>query len=447
VTPGEGVRGEPPRIVVAGGGFGGLYAAVYLARSELGRGGARITLVDRKNYFTFTPLIAEVAGGTLPPDHVTYPYRVLGRRYGFEFVREEIRSVEPERRILRTEGREVEYDYLVLAVGASPRFFGNETLRTRSLPLTTVEEATEIRDRVIDAVERAVVTEDPEERRVLTTFVIAGGGPAGVELANEIHRLLRETLPPFYPEMPQGRVILAEGSGRILRGWDDELARKGLNRMRERGIEARLETRVLDATEDRVTLGTEDGEEEIPARTLVWTAGVSPPDWIARLPFPTERGALRVEPTLQVEGRERIFAVGDVSHLIDPRTERPYPGVAPIAISQGIRAAGNIENLHRDRPLAPYHAHHAGKIVSLGSGEAFVDLLGFQVTGPAAWWLYRLTYLLKLVGLKNKLRVLVTLVLNRFFEPDISSRGGDGSVASSREVGERGKVRLQEGGD
>ncbi|NIP59975.1 MAG: FAD-dependent oxidoreductase, partial [Gemmatimonadetes bacterium] len=352
--------------MVAGGGFGGLYAAVYMARSELAGEGARITLVDRKNYFTFTPLLAEVAAGTLLPDHVTYPYRVLGRRYGFHFLRDTVRGVDPDRRLLRTEGTELPYDYLVLAVGATPRFFGDEELRARSLPFTTVHDALAVRNRVVNAVERAAVQTDPGERRRQTTFVIAGAGPAGVELASEVHGLLHEVLPPYYDEIPEGRVVLADGSDRILRGWDKALARRGLERLRERGIEVHLRTRVVEAGPEHVTLSGVEGDERIDARTLIWTAGVSPPEWISSIPLPTEKGSLRVGSTLQVEGRERVFAVGDASILEDSRTGRPYPRVAPIAISQGVRAAGNVENLHFGRALEAYHAHHAGKIVSLG---------------------------------------------------------------------------------
>lgn len=414
---------DGPRVVVVGGGFGGLYAASYLGRSELAADGGRVTLVDRRNYFTFTPLLAEVAAGTLLPDHVTYPFRVLGRRYGFEFVRDVVRAVDPGRRIVRTERAELPYDYLVLGVGATPRFFGDADLRARSCPFTTVRDAMAVRNRVVNAVERAAVSADPEERRRLATFVIAGAGPAGVELASEVHGLLNRVLPPYYDEMPDGRVVLAEGSNRILRGWDEALAERGLERMRERGIDVRLATRVVEAGPRSVTLSGSGGEEVIGAETLIWTAGVSPPDWVSALPLSTEDGSLRVGPTLQVEGRERVFAVGDVALLDDPRTGRPYPRVAPIAISQGVRAAGNIENLHFGRELEEYHAHHAGKIVSLGGGVALVDVLGFRVTGRPAWWIYRITYLLKLVGLENKLRVLFALVLHRFFEPDISSVG------------------------
>lgn len=409
------------RVVVVGGGFGGLYAATYLARSELAERGAQVTLVDRKNFFTFTPLLAEVAAGTLGREHVTYPYRVLGRRYGFGFVQDVASGVDLAAGVLHTGQRQIPFDYLVFAVGAEPRYFGNEELKQRSLSLTSVDDALAIRQRVIGAFERASLTNDEAERRRLLTFAVAGAGPAGVEVASEIHTLANSVLRPYYPAAPRAHVILADGGDRILPGWDDVLAREGLHRLRERGIDVRLRTRIVSFGGDVVTTDAEGGVEAWPSRTLIWTAGTAPAAWAATLPFLTERGAIRVRPTLQIEGLEHVFAVGDVTTLTDHRTGRPYPRVAPIAISQGVRAAANLENLALGRALEPYHAHHAGKIVSLGAGVALVDLLGIRVTGILAWWIYRATYLLKLVGTKNKIRVLTTLALNRLFEPDITA--------------------------
>ncbi len=429
------------RAVVVGGGFGGLYAATYLARSELAERGAQITLVDRKNFFTFTPLLAEVAAGTLGREHVTYPYRLLGRRYGFGFVQDEACGLDLALGELRTRNARIPFDYLVLAVGAEPRYFGNDEVRLGSLPLASVEDALAIRQRVIETFERASLTDDEAERRRLLTFVVAGAGPAGVEVASEIHTLANTVLRPYYPSVPPARVILADGGDRILSGWDGALAEQGLHRLRERGVEVRLRTRIERVDEGSVTTDGENGVQGVPSRTLIWTAGTGPSQWASNLPFLTDRGAIKVGPTLQVAGLDHVFAVGDVTTLVDHRTGRPYPRVAPIAISQGIRAAANLENLALGRALEPYHAHHAGKIISLGSGVALVDLLGIRLTGPLAWWIYRAAYLLKLVGAKNKVRVLTTLALNRLFERDITAdaaattflgsgpRGGAGAVA------------------
>jgi NADH dehydrogenase len=412
---------EKLQIVVVGGGFGGLYAATYLSRSELAERGAHITLVDRRNYFTFTPLLAEVAAGTLGRQHVTYPYRVLGGRYGFQFVQDAARDIDVSAGVLRTTRTTLSFDYLVIAVGAEPRFFGNENLRHHSLALTSVDDALAIRDRVIGALERATLTTDEQARQRLLTFVVAGAGPAGVEVASEVHTLGNVTLRPYYPRVPPTKVILADGGDRILPGWDGELARAGLTRLRERGIEVRLHTRIADVRSGLVVTTSADGLAEVPANTLIWTAGTAPAPWAAQLAVPTERGAIKINPFLQVQGYENVYAVGDVTTLEDDRAGRPYPRVAPIAISQGIRAAANIENHALGRDLEPYQAHHAGKIISLGAGVALVDLLGIRITGALAWWIYRGAYLLKLVGTKNKIRVLVTLALNRIFEPDITT--------------------------
>lgn len=419
------------RIVVVGGGFGGLYASAYLGRSELRARGARITLVDRKNYFTFTPLLAEVAAGTLGREHVTYPYRVLARRYGFDFVREEVCEIDVELRTVQGVRARIPYDYLVLAPGAAPRFFGNPALERASLPLTSVHDALAIRGRVIGSLERASASSDEGDRRRLLTFVVAGAGPAGVEITSAIHGLATRVLPPYFPGLPPARVILADGGDTILTGFDPKLTRLGLASLRERGIDVRLNTRIEDAAPGVVTVRGPQGPDRIETHTLVWTAGTAPPPWVARPPLPAEAGAIRVDPFLRVQGLENIFAVGDAGTLTDARTGRPYPRVAPIAISQGVRAAANVENQVLGRPVEPYQAYHAGKIVPLGDGVALAEVLGFPLTGRPAWWIYRAAYLLKLVGAKNKIRVLVALALNHLFERDLtydeepSSRGGE----------------------
>jgi NADH:quinone reductase (non-electrogenic) len=416
------VSTRAPRVLIVGGGFGGLYAASYLARSELADAGAEIMLLDRNNYFTFTPLLAEVVAGTLLPDHVTYPFRAMARRHGFRFVRGSLESLDPGRGVVGTAESELGFDYLVLAIGVAPRYHGIPGVREHSMPFTGVDHAMTIRDRLIDAFERAAHVRDAEERRRLLTFVVAGAGPAGVELASELWTLMREVLPPYFPGVSEARVILVNGGNRILVGWDEALARDGLGELRRRGIDVRLETRVVRADAESVTTVSPDGERRIATNHLVWTAGTGPAETTRGLGLPSNGGALSVLPTLQVDGCERIFAVGDVAGLESTHTGMPYPRVAPIAISQGVRAAGNIENHALGRPLEAYQAYHAGKIVALGGGVALVDILGLRVSGRPAWWIYRAAYLAKLVGTKNKVRVLAALAMRRMFEPDVSSR-------------------------
>ncbi len=416
------MRASGPRIVVVGGGFGGLYAASYLARSDLMQDGASITLVDQRHYFTFTPLLAEVAAGTLGREHVVYPYRALGRRYGFQFVQDRLCELDIGSQIVRTQHVELDYDYLVLALGAEPRYFGNDQLRENSLPLTSVGDALAVRDHVINMLERATMTPDETQRRALLTFVVAGAGPAGVEVASEIHHLANEVVRPYYDGLPPARVVIVDRGPRILAAFDERLAADGLERLRGRGIDVRLERQIAGVRPGIITASNGHGTETIEAETLIWTAGTAPVSLAAALDVPTDGGAIRIGTDLRVDGLDNVFAVGDVTSLVDERSGRPYPRVAPIAISQGVRAAANIENMVLGRPLEPYRAYHAGKIVALGSGLALVDILGIRFTGLIAWWIYRLVYLLKLVGTKNKVRVLLTLALNRIFEPDVTAR-------------------------
>jgi len=399
-----------------------LYAATYLSRSEFGENGAQITLVDRQNYFTFTPLLAEVATGALGREHVTYPYRVLAHRFRFRFVQDMVCGIDLDREVVRTSRLELPYDYLVLATGAAPEFFGNDAVERSSVPLTSVNDALTVRGRVIEALERAAVVTDASERKRLLTFVVAGAGPAGVEIASGIHVLAHDVLKRYYEGTDEVRVILAGARDRILAGFDEDLAREGLHRLRERGIDVRLQTRIVDASPGVVTAeGPDGGTEFIPSHTLVWTAGTAPGRWLAGQNLPRDGNSIRVDAFFRVAGRDCVFAVGDVCALRDQRTGQPYPRVAPIAISQGIRAAANIENHFFHRPLEPYQAFHAGKIVSLGGCTALVDILGMRLSGRLAWWIYRAAYLLKLVGMQNKIRVMVTLLLNKLFERDITA--------------------------
>lgn len=416
------MRESPARVVVLGGGFAGIYAASYLAAADLPDGGIEVTLVSDRNYFTFTPLLAEVVGGTLGREDVTLALPVLARQRGFEFREARAEGVDPGRRIVESTVGPIPYDFLVLALGARPRYFGNREIERNSLPLTSVRDALAIRERLIRNAEAATREPSADRRRRLLTVCVAGAGPAGVEVAAEAWHLLGSVLPRYYPSDTRARVVILQGGARILPGWNAELAESGLEVLRERGIEVHLGTLVkgFDGTTVRAAA---DGEEfDIEADTLIWTAGTAPGrlDWGKGGDAVRDSGHVETDAYLRVAGEERVYAAGDVAFREDPRTESPYPAVAPIAINQGIRAAGNIENAIVGRDPEPYHAHHAGSIVSLGSGAALVDVLGWTLKGRPAWTIYRLAYLLKLVGTRNKVRVATSLALGRLFEPDIS---------------------------
>lgn len=415
----------PPRAraVVIGGGFAGLYAASYLARADLPDDRLSVQLISDRNYFTFTPLLAEVVGGSLGREDVTVPLRPYAHQQGFAFLQAQVEGVDFGASVVLTDRGPLPYDYLVLATGAAPRYFGNDELAQRSLPFTTVHDALAIREHVIRTAETAAQERDAARRKELLSFAVAGAGPAGVEVASEIWLLLRQILPRYYGVSDEPTITIFEGAPRILTGWDEGLADRGLGVLRDRGIEVHLETRV-SSYDGRVVSASDAGDHDrsTEAGTLIWTAGTAPSaKYVKQDDFPsTPSGHATIDGFLCLTGHSNVFAAGDGASLHDSRTGRRFPPVAPIAISQGVRAAGNIENAIMGRPLEPYHAHHAGKIVSLGGGTALVDILGWQLSGRLAWATYRLAYLLKLVGTKNKLRAATSLALNHVFERDLA---------------------------
>lgn len=411
---------QPAQIVILGGGFGGLYAALTLQKELAGSELAEITLVDRRNYFTFTPLLPEVAAGTLGRAHVTYPFRFLAKNGRFHFIQGEVQAFDVDARMVRTEKQTIPYDYLVVALGSAPFFFGNRQLEAHSLPLTSVDEALAIRNHVIRLFEQAAVEPDPIRRRQLLTIVVAGAGPSGVETAAELHHLIHAVLLKYYPVDPSlVRVLLVDGGDRILVHFARELAEAGQKELVKRGIDVRLKTMVTGAGDEHVELNR--GEEIIPTRTLIWTGGITPNPALARFPAAkTRRGALVADEFLKIPEHPEVYVIGDGACVLDRRHNRLYPPVAPVAIHQGIRAAGNIVNTLQGRVREPFRFDFTGNIVGLGGGMALVNLLGIKFHGRLGWWVYRMAYLQRLVGVKNKALLVLTLGLNALFDRDIS---------------------------
>lgn len=411
-----------PRVVIAGGGFGGLYAALYLARSPDRPRGTRITLIDRNNFFTFTPLLTEVAGGALGPEHVSQPYRIFAAANDFEFLQARVDAVDTSDRVVITQAGSVPYDFLILGLGGEPRYFGNQEVERAALPFQTLRHALALRSRFIGLLERLQRTTDREAKRRMMSFVVAGAGPAGTEVASELRHLMCEVAPRFYSVDVPVHITLVDAGEEILPQFEPDLARAGRLTLERRGIEVCTGLRVSGYRSGAVQLS--DGRS-LSAGTLIWTAGLnaSGVGSVSGLPHDGS-GALRIDRYLRVEAHPEIYAIGDSATLVNPRTGRPYPKVAPIAINQGVRAAANIENAIVGRAQEPYEAHYAGKILSLGAGEALAETLGFRWSGRPAWWMYRLVYLLKLVGARPKIRVAVTLALNRLLHPDLSYHAG-----------------------
>jgi NADH dehydrogenase len=411
---------EKKRVVILGGGFGGLYAALYLQKELAEEGKAEVTLIDKHNFFTFTPLLPEVVAGNLGASTVTYPLRFLLRGNGVRVLQAEVSDFFLEEKQISVSGHTLPYDYLIIALGSVPDFFGNESLARVSLPLNSLTDALRIRNRVIRSFEEAGRERDEERLKTLLTLVVIGGGPSGVEVASEIHDLVHRVLLKYYPVNPAlVRVVLIESNRRILTHSTPELAEHGQEILKKRGVEVRLNTRVTWAGEGFVELNR--GEEVIAAGTLIWTAGTRAHPVLAKLPVAkTRRGTLVVDEYLKIPEYPEVFVVGDCACVLDRRRQRLYPPLAPVAIREGIRAAANISNDIHNRRREPFIFDFTGSIVSLGAKAALVNLLGLRLRGPLAWWIYRSAYLFRLVGVKNKCQLLLTLFLNAFFDRDIS---------------------------
>ncbi|CBE68759.1 MAG: NAD(P)/FAD-dependent oxidoreductase [Candidatus Methylomirabilis oxygeniifera] len=410
---------KPAQIVVLGGGFGGLYAAMTLQRELAGSDLAQVTLVDRRNYFTFTPFLPEVAAGTLGRAHVTYPLRFLAQKGEFRFIQGTVQAFNLVKRTIRTETTTIPYDYLIVSLGGVPSFFGNPQIEAHALTLNSVDDALGIRNHVIRLFEQAVVEPDPIRRRQLLTFVVAGAGPCGVELAAELHHLIRTALLKFYPVDPSEiRIVLVSKGERILPDFAGKLADTGQQALIKRGIDVKSNTRVTGASAEYVEL---NDREIIPTRTTIWAAGVTPNPVLALLPATkSPQGGIVVDEFLKIPEFPEVYVIGDGASVMDRRQGRPYPALAPVAIRQGIRAAGNIMNTLQGRAREPFRFDFTGNIVGLGCGMALVNLLGIKFHGRLGWWLYRMAHLQRLVSFRNKASLALTLALNTIFDRDIS---------------------------
>jgi NADH dehydrogenase len=424
-TPSPPERDIKSRIVILGGGFAGVATAEHLERKFGADPSVELKLINSTNALLFTPMLAEVAASSLEPSHISSPLRTSLRRT--DVVRGGVGRIDVERRrvLLKaddgsTEGatEEVPYDHLVLALGSVSNYLGMDNLREEAFDFKTLGDAIRIRNHVIDVFERADREPEPEIRRPLVTFVVAGGGFAGAELAGGLNDFVRGML-VYYPNIPadEPRVILIHSRGRILPELSESLADYALERMRSRGVTFELKTRVADARRGVVVL---DCGKEIRTETLVWTAGTTPNPLLQDLPVEHDkRGAVPVDENLAVPGYARLWAVGDCAAVTDAKTGEPCPPTAQFALREAYALAHNIHASVRGRPLKPFHFSGLGTLCVVGHHSACADIKGWRFSGLLAWMMWRAIYLAKLPGLERKVRVFVDWSIELFFPRDI----------------------------
>jgi NADH dehydrogenase len=388
-------------VVIIGGGFAGLNAAKQLGREP----GVNVTLLDKRNYHLFQPLLYQVALAGLNPSDIAAPIRGLLSRFGnVRVLLAEVTGIDTVQRSVQLDGgTSLSYDYLVLASGANHAYFGHEQWEQYAPGLKTLEQATEIRRRILTAFERAELTEDPQERRRLLTFVVVGGGPTGVELAGAIAEMSRFTLARDFRSIDprQSRVLLVEGAPRILGAFYPELSEAASQSLTKLGVQLKTGCVVTQVDEQ----GVEACGERIPAATVVWAAGVKVSGLAALLGVPLDpQGRVIVRADLSVEGHPELFALGDLAHC-PGRDGKPLPGLAPVALQQGRAAARNIRRDLADKPREGFHYIDKGMLATIGKNTAVGQFRKLRFTGLTAWFAWLFVHIYFLTGFANRFLV------------------------------------------
>ncbi len=392
------------RVVIVGAGFGGLWTA----RGLVGVDGVEITVVDRRNHHLFQPLLYQVAMAGLSPAEIATPIRSLFAEQRNVFVRQEqVEAIDLHQRRVETDAVSLEYDALVVATGARHAYFGNEGWEEHAPGLKTLEEATELRRRVLRAYERAELEPDPERRKALLTFAVVGGGPTGVELAGALGEMSRFTLARDFTNIDPtlARVVLIEAGPRILPSFSEPQAHRATRDLESLGVEVWTASAVTGIDAEGVDLGS----ERLGAATTVWAAGVQASPLGKTLGAPLdERGRVIVAPDLSIEGHPEVFVIGDLARVED-QAGKPLPGVAPVAIQQGRHVARLIQADLAGEPRSPFSYRDRGQMATIGRSRAIADLGGrLRVAGFPAWVLWIVVHIYFLVGFRNRLFVVLS---------------------------------------
>jgi NADH dehydrogenase len=388
-------------VVIVGGGFGGLYAARALRDVDV-----EVTLLDRRNHHVFQPLLYQVATAALSPGDIASPIRwILRRQKNVEVLLAEVRRVDAARRVLILDHGEMSYDFLILATGATHAYFGHDEWQVAAPGLKTLEDALEIRRRVLLAYEHAERESDPAARAALLTFVVIGGGPTGTELAGALAEISRQSLARNFRHFDpsSARIILLEAGPSILSTFPELLREAAVHDLQRLGVEVRTGRAVTGVSNGRV----EVGGDSIAAATVLWAAGVAASPVGATLGVPTDRaGRVLVQPDLTIPGHRDLFVIGDLASVTGP-DGRPLPGVAQVAIQTGRHAAANIRRALAGQPYLPFVYKNLGNMATIGRASAIADFGWLRLKGWIAWLTWLFVHILNLIGFRNRLVVLV----------------------------------------
>ncbi|MGZ3439830.1 MAG: NAD(P)/FAD-dependent oxidoreductase [Polyangia bacterium] len=396
-------------VVIVGGGFGGLYCTRALAGAPV-----RITLLDRRNHHLFQPLLYQVATAALNPADIAQPIRAIVRKQSnCEVLLAEATAIDAAgKRVLLDEGDALDFDYLVLATGATHSYFGHDEWQRFAPGLKTVEDALEIRKRILTAFEEAERARDPIVQREWLTFVVVGGGATGVELAGAISEVAFHALTRDFRRIDphQARVMLVEGAPYVLGSYPDVLREKARKQLADLGVQVHVDARVTGIDERGVTVHFKSGEERIAARTVLWGAGVAASPLARSLGVPLDKaGRVLVTPTLNAPGYDHVFVIGDLA-AVKQKDGQLVPGVAPAAMQEGTYVAQAIEDLAHDKPIFghPFEYFDKGSLATIGRKKAVADLPGhIRLSGFIAWLAWLFIHVIFLIGFRNRILVVI----------------------------------------
>lgn len=402
---------DKKRVVIVGGGFGGLKLANKLKKS-----GFQVVLIDKNNYHQFPPLIYQVASAGMEPTSISFPFRkIFQHRKDFYFRMAEVRAVFPEKNMIQTSIGKAEYDYLVLAAGTTTNFFGNKHIEEEAMPMKTVSEAMGLRNAILANLERALTCSDKQEQQSLLNVVIVGGGATGVEVAGVLSEMKKFVLPNDYPDMPASmmNIYLIEAGPRLLSGMSEESSEHAEKFLHEMGVNILLNNRVVDYQDHKVML--EDGSE-ISTRTFIWVSGVTGVTFGNMSPAVIGHGGrIKVDAFNRVEGLSNVFAIGDQCiQVTDKDYPKGHPQLAQVAIQQGKLLAENLVRLEKGQEMQPFHYRNLGSMATVGRNRAVAEFSKVKMQGWFAWVLWLVVHLRSILGVRNKVVVLLNWIWNYF---------------------------------
>lgn len=401
---------DKKRVVIIGGGFGGLKLAEKLKKSKF-----QVVLIDKNNYHQFPPLLYQVASSGLEYNEISFPYRkIFQKRKNFYFRLAEVHGIQPESHLIRTSIGELEYDYLVIAAGTTTNFFGNKAIEEKALPMKTIEEALALRDTLLINLEKAITCTDPDEKQALLNVVVVGGGATGVEVSGALSEMKRFVLPKDYPDLGnfQMNIYLIEGSPNLLGVMSPQASSNAKRFLENMGVNIILNKRVTDYKDGKVFL--HDGQT-IPTRTLLWVSGVKAVHFDHIEGEMITRGErIIVNEYNQVKGLSDVFAIGDVCWMAEKDFPNGHPQVAQVAIQQGNLLAANLRRIEDRKKPRPFHYKDLGTLATVGRNKAVADLHKIKLHGFTAWLVWMLVHLRSILGVKNKLVVLIDWIWNYF---------------------------------